>query len=120
MKGVISDAYSFESAKRREMKQKRERQQDLSGTRTRHQREWSVDSLNLSDSSELMVQWRKGRMAELKAAAAATRRKSPSKRNYGKVEAVDAVGYLDAIEKVPKDTVVVVAVYSDTVGFNLT
>ena len=117
MKGVISDAFSFESAKRREMKQKRERQQDLSVARARHQREWSIDSLNSSDSDELMIQWRKGRMAELKAAAVATRRKSPSKRNYGRVEAVDAVGYLDAIEKVPKDTVVVVVVYSETVSF---
>lgn len=55
-------------------------------------------------------------MAELKAAASTTRRQSPSKRNYGRVEPVDAVGYLDAIEKVSKDTVVVVIVYSDSVS----
>ena len=62
-----------------------------------------------------MVQWRKNRMAELKAAASSSRRQSPTKRNYGRVEPVDAVGYLDAIEKVSKDTVVVVIVYSDRV-----
>ena len=56
-------------------------------------------------------------MAELKAAAATTRRQSPSKRSYGRVEPVDANGYLDAIEKVSKDTVVVVVVYSDRVSF---
>ena len=55
-------------------------------------------------------------MAELKAAATATRRQSPSKRNYGRVEPVDAMGYLDAIEKVSKDTVVVVFVYSERVS----
>lgn len=55
-------------------------------------------------------------MAELKAAAATTRRQSPSKRSYGRVEPVDANGYLDAIEKVSKDTVVVVVVYSDRVA----
>ena len=93
------------------------RQQDFSVTRNRHQRELSISSLISSESDELMAQWRKGRIAELKAVASATRRKSPSKRNYGKVEAVDAVGYLDAIERVPKHTVVVVAVYSDAVSF---
>ena len=56
-------------------------------------------------------------MAELKAAAATTRKQSPSKRSYGRVEPVDANGYLDAIEKVSKDTVVVVVVYSDRVSF---
>jgi len=56
-------------------------------------------------------------MAELKAAAATTRKQSPSKRSYGRIEPVDANGYLDAIEKVSKDTVVIVVVYSDRVRF---
>src|SRR5690606_28633968 len=60
---------------------------------------------------------RKARLAELKSASTKTRRQSPSKRNYGRVEPVDAVGYLDAIEKVSKDTVVVVVVYQDQVGY---
>lgn len=93
------------------------RQQDFSVTRSRHQRDLSIDSLISSDSDGLMAQWRKGRIAELKAIASTTRRKTPSKRNYGRVEAVDAVGYLDAIERVSKDTIVVVAVYSDAVSF---
>lgn len=115
VKGVISDAYSYETAKRREMKLMRERQQhqDYSPLSMGHQRGRSIGSPNLSDSDELMVQWRKNRMAELKAAAATTRKQSPSKRSYGRVEPVDANGYLDAIEKVSKDTVVVVVVYSD-------
>ncbi|KAF8425138.1 thioredoxin-like protein [Tirmania nivea] len=112
VKGVISDAYSYETAKRREMRIMRERQ-DCSPPSAGHQRGRSIGSPNLSDSDELMIQWRKNRMAELKAAAATTRRQSPSKRSYGKVDQVDANGYLDAIEKVSKDTVVVVVVYSD-------
>ena len=119
VKGVISDAYSFETAKRREMRMmmERQQQQDYSPPSTGHQRGRSFGSPNLSDSDELMVQWRKNRMAELKAAAATTRKQSPSKRSYGRIEPVDANGYLDAIEKVSKDTVVVVVVYSDRVSF---
>ncbi|KAF8454299.1 thioredoxin-like protein, partial [Terfezia claveryi] len=115
VKGVIADAFSFEAAKRREMRliMERQQKQDYSPPSTGHQRGRSIGSPNLSDSDELMIQWRKNRMAELKAAAASTRKQSPSKRSYGRVEPVDANGYLDAIEKVSKDTVVVVVVYSD-------
>jgi hypothetical protein len=35
----------------------------------------------------------------------------PKGRRFGSVETVDAVGYLDAIEKVTSDTVVVVCIY---------
>ena len=45
-----------------------------------------------------------------------TKRRSPSKRKYGGLTAVDAVGYLDAIEKVHADTIVVVLIYDDQVG----
>ena len=44
-----------------------------------------------------------------------TRRQSPSKRRYGYVTTVDAIGYLDAVEKVAVDTIVVVCIYDEEV-----
>lgn len=48
-----------------------------------------------------------------------TRRLSPSKRRYGNVVTVNPMGYLDAIERVAAETVVVVMVYDDQVSPNL-
>lgn len=62
-----------------------------------------------------MMEWRKNRLAELKASAANNRRRSPTKRHYGRVERVDANGYLDAVEKVGSETIVVVTIYDDSV-----
>src|SRR5690606_18545502 len=73
-----------------------------------------LDGENSSDE-EIMAVWRRNRLAELKAAVSNNRRLSPSKRHYGRVERVDASGYLDAIEKVGRDTVVVVCIYNDSV-----
>lgn len=60
--------------------------------------------------------WRKNRLAELKGGNATTRRQSPSKRKYGRVEIVDAGGYLDAVERVCSETIVVVTIYNDKVN----
>lgn len=54
-------------------------------------------------------------MQELQAASTQTRRRSPSKRKYGTVEEVDAAGYLDAVDKVSSETVVVVTIYDEEV-----
>lgn len=62
-----------------------------------------------------MKTWRKNRMQELKTGQSNTRRRSPSKRKYGRVEVVDAVGYLDAVERVSSETIVVVTIYNDKV-----
>lgn len=59
--------------------------------------------------------WRKNRLTELKTGIATTRRQSPSKRKYGRVEVVDAGGYLDAVERVSSETIVVVTIYNDKV-----
>ena len=57
---------------------------------------------------EFMQKWRQSRMQEL---SEGKRRISPNKRTYGRVDVVDANGYLDAVEKVTSDTVVVVCIY---------
>lgn len=43
------------------------------------------------------------------------RRVSPNKKTYGRVDVVDANGYLDAVERVTSDTVVVVCIYDPEV-----
>ncbi|KAK6512192.1 hypothetical protein TWF481_001083 [Arthrobotrys musiformis] len=121
-KGVLADARSFEIAKRREIQA---RQANTHGYKT------SIDipgvpsvqarllddrmrhSDNSDDDDELMQAWRQRRLQELKSGSNFNRKKVATGRRYGKLETVDANGYLDAIEKVTADTVVVVLIYDD-------
>lgn len=78
------------------------------------------DGVNVVDDNdeEFMQRWRNERLSELRSTSGhqpRSRRQSPSMRRYGRVETVDAVGYLDAIEKVAKETIVVVCIYDDEV-----
>jgi hypothetical protein len=68
------------------------------------------------DDDDFVRTWRKNRLQELRTGVATTRRQSPSKRKYGRVESVDAAGYLDAVERVSSETIVVVTVYNDEVN----
>lgn len=72
------------------------------------------------DEESFLAQWRESRRRELEddarpGASLHTRRTSPSVRIYGRFDTVDALGYLDAIEKVGRETVVLVFVYDDEV-----
>jgi hypothetical protein len=71
----------------------------------------SPDALE-DDSSDFIEQWREARRKELESGAPVirNRRTSPSIRTYGRLDEVDALGYLDAVEKVRSETVVVVFV----------
>ena len=67
---------------------------------------------------EFMEQWRQKRMGELETAKAngtigATA--YGTRRGHGRVQVVDALGYLDAIEESPRGTVVVVFISDDEV-----
>lgn len=70
------------------------------------------------DEDEFMRSWRENRMRELQAHGkeVRTRRLSPSKRTWGHLVRVDPIGYLDAIEKVSSDTIVVVMINDSEVG----
>ncbi|KFY00226.1 hypothetical protein V490_01427, partial [Pseudogymnoascus sp. VKM F-3557] len=67
----------------------------------------------LEDDEEFLEKWREERRKELERDGSdiRNRRTSPSVRRFGRFDEVDALGYLDAIEKVGRDTVVVVFVY---------
>lgn len=70
------------------------------------------------DEENFIRKWRASRMQELQTHQTGSqgRRVSPRRRMFGYVEDVDAGGYLDAIEKVPADVVVVVCIYDPEVG----
>ncbi|KAL2075587.1 hypothetical protein VTL71DRAFT_530 [Oculimacula yallundae] len=123
VKGVIADARSFEEARRSNAN---------SGWRSKVARASSASRLgngnenkrastflrddgegSASEEEEFVERWREQRREELKREGndIRNRRTSPSVRRYGRFDEVDALGYLDAIEKVTRDTVVVVFVY---------
>ncbi|KKA28056.1 hypothetical protein TD95_001548 [Thielaviopsis punctulata] len=124
VKGVIADARAYEAAKRSKFKSvmRTARQSffgsDMAAAATPRSRSGSnsdASSVGLSGSDEesFLAQWRESRRKELETEGKAvrTRRTSPSVRVYGRFDEVDALGYLDAIEKVSRDTTVVVFVY---------
>lgn len=118
-KGVIADAQAYERAKKKSF---RRTLMDVSGfdpqafsrpqsrERTSHSGSRTPDG---SDDDRFMREWREARMRELQSAN--VRRSSPSKRRYGTVDVVGANGYLDAVERVTADTVVVVCIYDPEV-----
>ena len=128
-KGVIADAKSFEREKKRGFRQtlyafsngmygtaaEKYKSSPPPTYRDRSSsRESSIDDMD----DEFMKTWRAKRMTELQTGRVdrRTRRQSPSKRKYGFVSSVDAIGYLDAVEKVASDTVVVVCIFDEEVG----
>ncbi|RVX71189.1 hypothetical protein B0A52_04763 [Exophiala mesophila] len=132
-KGVIADAQSFARAKQTTFRQRlvsfgrslaNAKPTDLEHTTSeKHTKPAQStasdsDSLGLSDEdadSEFMKTWRANRLQELSNQSAAQyssqRRQSPSQRTWGVLAEVDANGYLDAIEKVSDESVVVVMIY---------
>ncbi|OOF90116.1 hypothetical protein ASPCADRAFT_212206 [Aspergillus carbonarius ITEM 5010] len=117
-KGVIADAQAFERARKSSF---RRTLLGVAGLDRSHFSSKSVtdDATLLQNSSppdgssddeeRFLHQWRTSRMQEMQARS--LRKPSPRRKLYGSVDIVDAVGYLDAIEKVTSGTVVVVCVY---------
>jgi hypothetical protein len=128
VKGVIADARSYETARRSKWKSRvqaaRQSIFGLDGARPSAGRTSSTDSesdrASGSDQDEdsFVSQWRESRRRELEVdinKEVRSRRTSPSVREYGRLEEADALGYLDAIEKVSRETTVVVFVYDNEV-----
>lgn len=124
-KGVIADARSFENARKRSFRQtlyafaesapfKR-----LNVANREKSKSPSPDLSTDEDEDDFMRQWRQKRIDELSnmKQEIRTRRLSPSKRRYGSLVPVDPAGYLDAVEKVSAETVVVVLIYDDQVSY---
>lgn len=124
-KGVIADAQAFERARKRSFRRTLLGAAGMDYTHRRSNSKSITDDVNLlqnsppdgsasEDEEQFMRKWRESRMQELQNRN--VRRTSPRRKIYGSVETVDAGGYLDAIEKVSSDTVVVVCVYDPEVS----
>lgn len=124
-KGVIADARSFETAKKRTFRQTLYAFSSGITSPGSPNRKWreksqspSPDNSADEEEDEFMRRWRANRLDELasKNQDIKTRRQSPSQRRYGSLVTVDPLGYLDAVEKVPAYTTVVVLIYDDEVS----
>ncbi|KAK3938350.1 thioredoxin-like protein [Diplogelasinospora grovesii] len=122
VKGVIADARSYESARRKNWKaivgDARRSVFGMEGVKKPDQSsgpESEGSGAEDADEQRFLEEWRESRRRELEAesrgGSVRTRRTSPSVRLFGRLDAVDALGYLDAIEKVGRETVVVVFVF---------
>ncbi|KAG6089993.1 hypothetical protein E4U30_002642 [Claviceps sp. LM220 group G6] len=127
VKGVIADARSFETARKSKWidRAKSSARRSMMGITnavyssrggSRSESETDSDTVSGMDSDEesFLQQWRETRRRELEGEASRavrTRRTSPSARVFGQLDEVDALGYLDAIEKVSRETKVVVFVH---------
>ena len=122
VKGVIADARSFESAKMGHAKSKSSAGTSASSNRLNASKAERKEMLRdgpdeeedeLEHDEEFLEKWREERRAQIQREGndIRNRRTSPSVRRYGRFDEVDALGYLDAIEKVGPETVVCVFVY---------
>jgi len=128
-KGVIADAQAFERAKQEHGR--------LAAVAHRFTKKFTLAQSSVphaynteeyrdrssgedEDDDGFMARWRKKRLMELqgKTEMRQSRNTSPSQRQYGSLTTVNAEGYLDAIERVQRDTVVVVYIYDDTVSLH--
>lgn len=121
VKGVIADARNYENARRskwsEKMRNARRSVIEFASVKSASDKSDSELSGN-EDEESFLKQWRESRRRELESedrSSVRNRRTSPSARTYGRFEEVDAMGYLDAIEKVSRETTVVVFVYDHEV-----
>ncbi|KAF2742039.1 thioredoxin-like protein [Sporormia fimetaria CBS 119925] len=116
-KGVIADAHAFEQAKKQARRFTWRKASPTPNT-SYTVNAWHDEKASSGDESGdegFMRKWREERLRELQNAGNRIRSRttSPSRRIYGSLTAVDGEGYLEAIEKVARDTVVVVFIYDD-------
>ncbi|KAM0348687.1 hypothetical protein ACHAPU_004122 [Fusarium lateritium] len=122
VKGVIADARNYEAARKTKWRHRvRTARNSIFGIEAppapKSDTESSDDDAKSVDADEeaFLAEWRESRRRELESEASRSvrnnRRTSPSVRIYGRLDEVDALGYLDAIEKVGRETTVVVFVY---------
>lgn len=122
-KGVIADAQAFERARKTSFRKTllsaagfNSNPSSSHNDYLQHPAAQGENSSASEEEDDFMRKWRASRMQELQTQNnGAGRRVSPRRRIYGHVEDVDAGGYLDAIEKVPANTVVVVCIYDPEV-----
>lgn len=127
-KGVISDARNWEYERRMGNKntyvrtenmvlpkgQRLHLDEEQQPSRRGKGNEKDEEDLDDEDDTDFMRKWRERRQEELQAGRLNT---TPGGRKgrYGRFRTVDALSFLEVVEKTPKDTVVVVYVFDDQV-----
>lgn len=124
-KGVIADAQNYHKARRSTVRKtlhsisdtlnfgQQKRSKAILPEKRSNSGNSSGSDLDLDDD-DFMQEWRQQRLAELQEQFSATgqsRNYSPGRRTYGTLDEVNADGYLNAIENVPKETHVVVLLH---------
>jgi hypothetical protein len=116
-KGVIADAHAFENAKKqaRRFTFRKDTVPNTYSVACYHDEKGSGSDNDNEDS--FMQRWRESRLRELQNAGQRIRSRttSPSQKMYGTLPTVDGEGYLEAIERVARDTVVVVLICDERV-----
>jgi hypothetical protein len=116
-KGVIADAHAFEQARKQA---RRFTWKKTTPPPTAYHAGYQDEKSLSDDETEegFLQKWREARLRELHNAGERIRSRttSPSRRIYGTLPAVDGEGYLEALEKVARDTVVVVFIYDHAVS----
>lgn len=124
-KGVIADAQAFEQAKKQARfsfaRKGRKSHSPPAAVPRAYRTEDYEKSSEEDDDDGFMARWRQRRLQELtnKRFARGPSPNNGNKRVWGSLVKVDAEGYLDAIEKAPAHTVVIVLIYDPQVSLSL-
>ncbi|KAF1990024.1 thioredoxin-like protein [Aulographum hederae CBS 113979] len=118
-KGVIADAQAFEQAKKAKRFSFSAARNVPAAIYSRYSaRDGGERSSDEDDEDGFLQRWRQSRLRELQQseikAGSGSRGASPGRRTFGSLVTVDGEGYLDAIEKVSPNTVVVVYIYDES------
>ena len=128
-KGVISDAQNFRDSRRSHRLSIRSTSTLPSQATDRvspndqilsEKIDESDEDDDLDEDGDFMRKWRKSRLREMRRGARDSKlhNRNRSTRLFGGLTTVDGNGYLDALEKSPADTVVVVYIYDDYVSLS--
>jgi hypothetical protein len=129
VKGVIADARAYEQARQNKWRNRvRAARRSVFGLsdvpKSNTSQSGESDDEPDQDEEAFLQQWRENRRQQLendaKNGIKNSRRTSPSLRVFGRFDSVDALGYLDSIERVGRETTVVVFVYDHEVSIQST
>lgn len=132
-KGVIADAQSYQRARKSSLRktfrsfangsyfssESRSRTPDRSPSRAKSPAlpSGSGETNEGQDEDDLMEKWRQNRLRELAQGSAQKQKQqiNPRRRMWGFFQEVDALEYIDVVDKTPPETIVVVCIYDPEV-----
>lgn len=126
-KGVIADAQAFEAARkqhrfsfaRKNQASKASSPPPQGPPRAYRSEDYEKSSGEDEDEDGFMARWRQRRLQELTERRFGRNVSPGSRRTWGSLTKVDAEGFLDAIEQVGENVVVVVFIYDHAVSFHI-